>query len=75
MRELEAVYTERKFARILVEQFGHKEEFAFNVQPFEFERIRVVLEVAGYSVRRLPSNSAVVYATRTEPDLAPVVAA
>lgn len=61
-----------QFAYDLIDRFSHDRQFVFDLESCQYEQVRVVLEVAGYSVHRDPRRDDFIIAVRSEPDRAPV---
>jgi hypothetical protein len=64
--------TSIRFAQILLESFGHEPLIKFDLMDLDFNEVRCVLEVAGYSVHRQADLPTQVVAYRVESDRAPI---
>jgi hypothetical protein len=62
-----------RFAQAILENYNNRESFEFDLKSNDYDEVRTVLEVGGFSVRcdKLASNH--VIAWRAEPNLAPCV--
>ena len=62
-----------RFARLILELYGHEKVIEFDVMTLDFDEVRLVLEAGGYSVHRDPHKKQTVIAYRVETDRAPIV--